>query len=156
MAENEIGSPRMDSLQRIPAPNPFPLVSWFSTTSRRAGFLRPAPLPSVRGKFMANCFNRRYGTTWCTKYTRSCESGRRSRVADFAKGEIVSSSFSCVRTKGWVNGGEGGRGEGRSTVSIYGYIIRLTFQIFCLLTRETAICPVESHIAIESSQYCSE
>lgn len=41
---------------------------------------------------MANCFNRWYGTTWCTKYTRSCESGR-SRVADFAKGEIVSSSF---------------------------------------------------------------
>lgn len=99
MTENEIGSPRMDSFQRIPAPNP-PLVSWFPP-HRRAGFPRPAPLPSARGKFMANCFNRWYGTTWCTKYTRPCESGR-SRVADFAKGEIVS-SFSRVR-RGWVKG----------------------------------------------------
>lgn len=29
VTENEIGSPRMDSFQRIPAPNPSPLVSWF-------------------------------------------------------------------------------------------------------------------------------
>lgn len=90
VTENEIGSPRGWTLSRIPAPNP-PLVSWFPP-HRRAGFLRLAPLPSARGKFMANCFNRRYGTTWCTKYTQPRESGR-SRVADFTKGKIVSSSF---------------------------------------------------------------
>lgn len=130
MTENEIGSPRMDSFQRIPAPNP-PLVSWFPP-HRRAGFPRPAPLPSARGKFMANCFNRWYGTTWCTKYTRPCESGR-SRVADFAKGEIVSSFRS--RKKGV----DERRKEG--SLFLYCYIIRLTVQIFCLLTRKMAICP---------------
>lgn len=110
MTENEIGSPRMDSFQRIPAPNP-PSMSWFPP-HRRAGFLRPAPLPSARGKFMANCFNRWYGTTWCTKYTRPCKSGR-SRVADFAKGKIVSSFRS--RKKERVEAG------GRITVSLLLY-----------------------------------
>ena len=47
----------------------------------RGGFLGPFPLsdlppppgslPSSRRKFMANCFKRRRGSTWCTNYNRS-------------------------------------------------------------------------------------
>lgn len=67
---------------------------------------------------MANCFNRRYGTTWCTKYTRPRESGR-SRVADFTKGEIVSSSFGSRK-----NERVGERQEDGSPF-LYCYIIQL-------------------------------
>jgi len=69
--ENEIGLPRMDSLQN-PCSESFLCPG--SATPRSAF---PAPLPSVRGKFMANCFNRRRGTTWCTKYTDGIPTSRK-------------------------------------------------------------------------------
>lgn len=52
--ENEIGLPRMDSFQ-----NPCSESFLYPGSATPRSVPCTAPLPSARGKFMANCFNRR-------------------------------------------------------------------------------------------------
>lgn len=123
--------------------------------SRRPSLPPSLPLPSARGKFMANCFNRRGVVPPGARNIprgiyRPRESGHSGVVAaaDFAKEEKE------MRAVGWEGGGilPSGRAKASGTRTegckkerererkprgvIRCFIMRLTFEIFCLLTRK--------------------